>query len=164
MMRSTGETAFVGFGSSVVRSSGNQAVQAKLNLDAQKIAGMRSKDVLCGLIIGDKSTWEGSVKESLKDQVQEFEGAADGDPLAKDSPAGVKKLAEAKQTLISKLESTDAYQSVAKRHPSAGREHQDLVRRRPRLGVRHVGLRPQPFQCGGRGRERNARHSDSPAG
>lgn len=114
MMRSTGETAFVGFGSSVVRSSGNQAVQAKLNLDAQKIAGMRSKDVLCGLIIGDKSTWEGSVKESLKDQVQEFEGAADGNPLAKDSPAGVKKLAEAKQTLISKLESTDAYQSARK--------------------------------------------------
>ena len=44
MMRSTGETAFVGFGSAVVRTSANQAVQAKLNLDAQKIAGMRSKD------------------------------------------------------------------------------------------------------------------------
>ncbi len=112
MMRSTSETAFVGFGSAVVRTSANQAVQAKLNLDAQKIAGMRSKDALCGLIIGDKASWEGSVKESLKDQVQEFEAATEGDPLAKRSPAGAKKLAEARQTLVSRLESNDLYQSV----------------------------------------------------
>ena len=92
MMRSTGETAFVGFGSAVVRSSTNQAVQAKLNLDAQKIAGMRAKDALCGLIIGDKASWEGSVKESLKDQVQEFEDAKADDPLAKESPAEARSL------------------------------------------------------------------------
>ncbi len=112
MMRSTGETAFVGFGSAVVRTSPNQAVQAKLNLDAQKIAGMRSKDALCGLMIGDKASWEGSVKESLKDQVQEFEDVNGDDPLAKESPADAKKLAEARQTLVSRLESTDLYQSA----------------------------------------------------
>ena len=87
-------------------------MQAKLNLDAQKIAGMRSKDALCGLIIGDKASWEGSVKESLKDQVQEFEDAQGGDPLAKESPAAVKKLAAARETLVSRLESTDLYQSA----------------------------------------------------
>jgi hypothetical protein len=112
MMRSTGETAFVGFGSAVVRTSPNQAVQAKLNLDAQKIAGMRSKDALCGLIIGDKASWEGSVKESLKDQVQEFEDANGDDPLATESPTAAKKLAEARQTLVSRLESTDLFQSA----------------------------------------------------
>jgi len=112
MMRSTGETAFVGFGSAVVGTSTNPAVQAKLNLDAQKIAGMRSKDALCGLMIGDKASWEGSVKESLKDQVQEFEDAKGDDPLAKESPAAARKLAEARQTLISQLESTDLYQSA----------------------------------------------------
>jgi hypothetical protein len=112
MMRSTGETAFVGFGSAVVRTSANQAVQAKLNLDAQKIAGMRSKDALCGLIIGDKASWEGSVVESLKDQVQEFESAKGDDPLTNESPAAVKKLAEARQTLVSRLESNDLYQSA----------------------------------------------------
>ena len=112
MMRSTGETAFVGFGSAVVRTSANKAVQAKLNLEAQKIAGMRAKDALCGLIIGDKASWEGSVKESLKDQVQEFESANADDPLAKQSPADAKKLAEAKQTLVSRMESTDLYQSA----------------------------------------------------
>ena len=114
MMRATGETVFVGFGSAVVRTSANNAVQAKHNLDAQKIAGMRSKDALCGLIIGDKATWEGSVKESLKDVVQEFESANQNDPLAKKSPADAKKLAEARQTLVSRLESTDIYKSVRK--------------------------------------------------
>ena len=114
MMRSTGETAFVGFGSSVVRTSTNQAVQAKLNLDAQKIAGMRSKDALCGLIIGDKASWEGSVKESLKDQVQEFESASKDDPLAKESAADAKKLTKARETLVSRMESNDFYQSARK--------------------------------------------------
>ena len=114
MMRATGETAFVGFGSSVVRTSTNQAVQAKLNLDAQKVAGMRAKDALCGLIIGDKASWEGSVKESLKDQLQEFESATQDDPLAKQSPADAKKLAEARQTLVSRLESTDLYKERRK--------------------------------------------------
>jgi hypothetical protein len=75
---------------------------------------MRSKDALCGLIIGDKASWEGSVKESLKDQVQEFESANKDDPLAEKSPAAAKKLAEARQTLVSRLESTDLYRSARK--------------------------------------------------
>ena len=112
MMRSTDETAFVGFGSAVVRTSTNQAVQAKLNLEAQKVAGMRAKDALCGLIIGDKASWEGSVKDSLKDQVQEFESASQDDPLAKESAADAKKLAKAKQTLVSRYETNDLYESA----------------------------------------------------
>jgi hypothetical protein len=48
----------------------------------------------------------------LKDQVQEFESANQDDPLAKESPADAKKLAEARQTLVSRLESTDVYQSA----------------------------------------------------
>lgn len=114
MMRSTGETTFVGFGSSILRTSTNAAVQAKMNLDAQKIAGMRSKDALCGLIIGDRSSWEGSVVESLKDQVQEFESANAEDPLARKDPGAAKKLAEARQTFVSRQESTNVFQSARK--------------------------------------------------
>jgi hypothetical protein len=51
---STGETAFVGFGSAVVRTDEHAAVQAKLNVAAQKMADARAKDGLCGLIRGDK--------------------------------------------------------------------------------------------------------------
>jgi hypothetical protein len=112
MMRATGETAFVGFGSAVVRTSANSAVQAKLNLEAQKAAGMRSKDALCGLMIGDTAFWEGSVRESLKDQVQEFEAATADDPLAQRQPGLPRKLSKAREDFVSRYESTESYQSV----------------------------------------------------
>jgi hypothetical protein len=111
-MRSTGETAFVGFGSAVVRTSSNSAVQAKLNLEAQKIAAMRAKDALCGLMIGDTTSWEGGVRDSLKDQNQEFESATADDPLARQQPEAARKLATARQEFVSRMESTDLYQSV----------------------------------------------------
>jgi len=111
-MRSTGETAFVGFGSSVVRTSENRAVQAKLNLSAQKIASMRAKDALCGLIIGDKASWEGSVVESLKDEVREFESLVADDPLARKDPTAVRKFDEARETFDAQIVTGDVYSSA----------------------------------------------------
>jgi hypothetical protein len=111
-MRSTGETAFVGFGSSVVRTSGVRAAQLKLNLEAQKIASMRAKDALCGLMIGDKASWEGSVVDSLKDEIQEFEPLTRDDPLAAKEPTAVRKLEEARNLFVSRLQTSDMYQSV----------------------------------------------------
>lgn len=111
-MRSTGETAFVGFGSAVVGTSTSNALQLKHNVAAQKIAGMRAKDALCGLIIGDKATWEGSVSESMKDEVQEFESLDRDDPLAAKDPANVRKLDEARQTFVARAASSDEYKSV----------------------------------------------------
>jgi len=113
-LRKTGETAFVGFGSTVCRASANRAVQAKLNLSAQKIAGMRAKDALCGLIIGDKASWQGSVVDSLKDEVQEFESLNADDPLARKDPEAVRKLDTARQTFVARMESTDVYRSARK--------------------------------------------------
>ena len=67
-----GETAFVGFGSAVVATSTNNAIQLKQNLAAQKIASMLLKDALCGLIIGDKTSWKCSVVESMNVQGRNF--------------------------------------------------------------------------------------------
>jgi len=96
----------------VVRTSATQAVQAKLNLESQKIAGMRAKDALCGLIIGDKASWEGSVIDSMKDQIQEFESLDKDDPLARKDPANVSKFEKARQSFVSRLESNDVYKSA----------------------------------------------------
>jgi len=111
-MRTTGETAFVGFGSSVVRTSGNNAVQLKLNLEAQKIAAARAKDALCGVIIGDKTYWEGKVDEATKNQVKEFESLDANDPLARKDPANVRKFDEARQAFHARLESTEEYHGL----------------------------------------------------
>jgi hypothetical protein len=73
---------------------------------------MRAKDALCGLIIGDKASWEGDVSESMKDQVKEFESADNADPLARKDPASARKLDEARQSFVSRLESNDVYQSA----------------------------------------------------
>lgn len=113
-MRKTGETAFVGFGSMVVRTSKHSAVQSKLNLTAQKIARMRAKDALCGLIIGDKASWKGSVVDSLQDEIQEFESLDADDPLATEDPTAVRKLEEARQAFVAQLQSTDTYKSARK--------------------------------------------------
>ena len=111
-MRATGETAFVGFGSAIVTTSANNAVQLRQNLAAQKIASMRAKDALCGLIIGDKTSWEGSVVESMKDQVQEFESLVPDDPLARRDPTAVRKFEEARQTFVARMETQDTYRSA----------------------------------------------------
>ncbi len=111
-MRSTGETAFVGFGSAVVPTSTNNAVQLKQNLAAQKIASMRAKDALCGLIIGDRTSWEGSVVESMKDQVKEFEALDPNDPLARKDPTAVQKFDEARQAFVARMETNDSYLSA----------------------------------------------------
>lgn len=52
----TGEVAFVGFGSAVVESDEDAAMQAKLNLSAEKVSRMRALDALCGTILGDDVT------------------------------------------------------------------------------------------------------------
>ena len=113
-MRATGETAFVGFGSSVVRTSENRTVQQRHNLEAQKIAAMRSKDALCGLIVGDKAMWEGNVTESMQDSVQEFESLVRDDPLAAKDPTAVRKLEQARETFVARMASNDAYTSARK--------------------------------------------------
>ena len=113
-MRATGETAFVGFGSTVVRTSENRAVQARHNLSAQKIASMRAKDALCGLIIGDRASWMGNVTESMKDEVREFESLDRDDPLARKDPTNVRKFEQARETWVARMETTDTYRSARK--------------------------------------------------
>jgi hypothetical protein len=96
----TGETAFVGFGSSVVRANSNAAVQARLNLNSQKIAASYAQDSLCGLIIGDRTAWQGEILESYKDEYQEFDEIAKNDPLMPDAHE-LKKLETAREGFVS---------------------------------------------------------------
>lgn len=115
LVPSTGETAFIGFGSSVVRSSKLAAAQAKLKLTADRMAKARAIDSLCGVIIGDRSSWEGSSQDSLTDSSQEFEEfktIGDEDPLADTTPMETKKLDEAYQTFTSTLRTNDVYNSA----------------------------------------------------
>ena len=107
---STGQTAFVGFGSAVIRTSTNRALQAKNNYAAKRIAGMRSKDALCGLLVGDRTSWEGKVIETLQEEIREFEPVMEEDPMAMDG----RKMAQPLETFRSTQVFKDVYQSARK--------------------------------------------------
>jgi hypothetical protein len=109
----TGETAFIGFGSTVVRENDNSAVQAKLNVNALRTASAYASDSLCGLIIGDQTAWQGKTLESHKDEHKEFEESGKDDPLNPNSQEQ-KKLDAVREAFVAKMEMTDIYTSARK--------------------------------------------------
>jgi hypothetical protein len=113
-MRSTGETAFVGFGSSVVRSSTNSALQAKLNLTALKVAEMRAKKELCAMIRGDWVSGKENSMEGQDEDLRDFATISTDDPLAAGDPTAAKKLGEAREGFLAKLGVDEMVQSATK--------------------------------------------------
>ena len=109
----TGETAFIGFGSTVVRANDNPAVQAKLNVNALRIASAYASDSLCGLIIGDQTAWQGKTIESYKEEHKEFEEISKDDPLNPTSEEQ-RKFDSVREAFIAKMETTDIYTSARK--------------------------------------------------
>lgn len=113
-MRSTGETAFVGFGSCVVRSSENSALQAKLNLTAQKIAEMRARDALCAMIRGDDVSSMAIAAERQTEESRDVDEIKVSDTsIPKDSTAA-KTLDQARSTFLSQLGFEETIRSVRK--------------------------------------------------
>lgn len=104
----TGEIAFVGFGSDVIRSSDNAALQAKMRLNADKIAQMRAKDALIGMIIGDDTGWKGKLDESTQQTIKDFE-TSDSDS---GSNASLQRFEKTHQNFLNMQKSSEQFQSV----------------------------------------------------
>lgn len=95
--KETGELAYVGFGSSVIRSIPSPAMQAQAKLTALRIAETRARDSLCGIIRGDNVAAQHSVNgnsqdSSLSEVAYKLEKK---DPLSDDK--GAKRSQEIKQ-------------------------------------------------------------------
>ena len=98
----TGELAFVGFGSAVAQPHTNPAAQAKLALNARKIAVMRARSALCGIILGDSIRATESLDTQTKALNEEFAELQADDPLNKDGNAPQStKLREQRETFLS---------------------------------------------------------------
>lgn len=109
----TGETAFVGFGSSVIGLDKLPALQARLNLDASRKADAYAIDALCGLIVGDQLSWQLGVRESLREEVKRFEDIVERDPTA-EKQEEFKKLDEERKEHIARSQTTEVFQSARK--------------------------------------------------
>ena len=77
----TGEIAFVGFGSAVVRQTKNPAMKAQMLRVAQNSAGLRAADALCGIIIGDMTRGESKLDEQTRESMTSYENAEESDPM-----------------------------------------------------------------------------------
>ncbi|MEW6078309.1 MAG: hypothetical protein AB1724_10885 [Thermodesulfobacteriota bacterium] len=108
----TGEIAFVGFGSAVVQAHQNSTMQNKLNLQAERNASLRAKDALCGLILGDDTSWRGKLDEQTKESIEDFEELKAKDVASSPDPVEYKKFDQTKQTFINKIKSSDEWGSI----------------------------------------------------
>lgn len=108
---STGEAAFIGFGSQVVSYDENPAILAKSKLSAQRIADMRAADSLCGLIIGDETVWQGEVVSKHADVSRQFPVDED-DPM--DDEAGQSQMDALRDGMMSTEVHTEVYKSARK--------------------------------------------------
>ena len=109
----TGETAFIGFGSSVIRGGDEPAIRGRMKEAARRAAEALAADALCGIIIGDRLTWQFGMTERYREQYQNFVPAAGDDPLAPDA-GGLKRLDQAREAIVSSMEQTDQYRSARK--------------------------------------------------
>lgn len=98
----TGEIAFVGFGSSVVRSHSRKAVQLKLHLQSEKIANMRAADALCGMLLGDQIRSKNNLLSQTEDKAEDFEKIEKESVLNDGNQNDWQKLSENRASFVSK--------------------------------------------------------------
>ena len=108
----TGEVVWVGFGNAVIDKDDEPDVQAELNLVAEQIAGIRARDALAGIILGDDTRWEGHADEGTKKQKKDFDKAQQSDHTTKESEAEMRALQARRSELRSGLSTGTAIQSL----------------------------------------------------
>ena len=82
-VKGTGEVAWVGFGSAVVRKHKFADVQSELNLEAERIANLRAIDALAGIILGDDTKYVSHADEQARSQMRDIEEAQQHDETTK---------------------------------------------------------------------------------
>lgn len=97
----TGELAFIGFGSAVVPTNPNAATQAKLVLNAQKMAQLRARSALAGIILGDNVSATSSLDSATQTISNQFAEAAKNDPTTGGNEQEIKKLDEQRNSFVS---------------------------------------------------------------
>jgi hypothetical protein len=108
----TGEVAFVGFGSCVVRKDSEPDVQAELDFQAEQIAGIRATDALAGIILGDDTSWEAHADETTRKRVADFEQLQQSDQTVKGNEAEIKEYDDRVKDMRNVLRTDTRIQSL----------------------------------------------------
>jgi hypothetical protein len=113
---STGEMAFIGFGSAIVPDNPNAATRAKLALNAQKIAVLRARSSLCGIILGETISSKSQLDSATLELSNQFEEINKEDPilyLDKDNHL-IQKFDEQKNLYVSRTFNKEEISSARK--------------------------------------------------
>jgi hypothetical protein len=108
----TGEIAFVGFGSSVVRHNAEKAMQERLKLQAERMAGTRALDALAGILTGDDTEWQTKLDQSTNEQMKEYEEQAASDQTTRGSDEEIRAHEEMKKSTRTVIRDDTRIQSI----------------------------------------------------
>lgn len=109
----TQELAFVGFGSAIVPHNTDKATQAKYRVEAQKIAQMRARSALCGIILGEEIEGTSKFDTNTQEMNKQFEEAQKEDPAGIDKEA-ISKIDSQRKAFTSGAMSTHQISSLRK--------------------------------------------------
>ena len=108
----TGEIAFVAFGSAVVRQNSNPAVQKKQFLNATKIAKMRARNALVGILQGDNISSVAAEAEDTQDMTKEYDTVVKTDPITQKHEKSYVQLQEQTQSFKNSATFNEAISSL----------------------------------------------------
>ena len=111
-VNSTGETAVIGFGSYIIPTHTDPSVQSQQRRQAFDTATEYASDVLCGLLTGDRVTWNGGSSVVTTQEYQDFEKIANDDPLQTVAWQDVQQLEQQRLQFTRKFQRTADWQSV----------------------------------------------------
>ncbi len=77
----TGEVAFVAFGSAIIQTASQPPALARNRRNAEKIAMMRAEAELCGILTGDTVEGRSEYREAVSRELGDYESIEKGDPM-----------------------------------------------------------------------------------
>ena len=108
----TGETAVVGFGipRGANRYQGGGCCPASPG--GPENSSVLAQDSLCGMLLGDKVTWEGKVSDRTAHIFETFQDPVKGDPLAVNGLDDIKRRDHRRELIVADTRLINTYRSV----------------------------------------------------
>ena len=110
----TGERAFVGFGSAVLMAGEPLAPTVQGDRAAEQAARLVALQSLMELLKGDEMTWEGRLRTRQQQTLKSFEPLAATDPLQPKEPQQVQRLAERRREFLAEFEQEETIRAVGR--------------------------------------------------
>ncbi|MDR2757741.1 MAG: hypothetical protein LBC20_18815, partial [Planctomycetaceae bacterium] len=108
------ELCYVGYGSALIGYSKDEDIRRENLMDARKIAEVRAKKALLGIITGDQIIWNSQMPSDEGKTLSIFEKVGEDDPTAELNETEKADLERRKKEMTAKIMRSDSMQSIIK--------------------------------------------------